>query len=162
VLTPNPANTDFSIPAGAVASKGVELDVVGQLRRGLKLSGAYAYTDARVTHGDNTIRTGSRFPNVPRHSVNVLLVAHNATASLGAGVAYVGPRFGDVAASTDFRLPGYTTARLLGAWRPDARWRLAVNVENLFDRRYFASAYSQLWVAPGTTRTITTTASYRF
>lgn len=162
VLTPNPVNTDFSIPAGAVASKGVELDVAGQLRRGLKLSGAYAYTDARVTRGDNTIRTGSRFPNVPRHSANLLLVAHNAHASLGAGVTYVGERFGDVAASSSFTLPAYTTARLLGAWTPNAHWRVAVNVDNLFDRRYDASSYSQLWVAPGSTRTITATASYRF
>ncbi|MDQ2821510.1 MAG: TonB-dependent siderophore receptor [Pseudomonadota bacterium] len=162
VLTPNPVNTDYSIPAGAVASKGVELDVAGQLAKGLKLSGAYAFTDARVTRGDNTIRTGSRFPNVPRHSANILLVAGNTYASLGAGVAYVGERFGDVAASSDFRLPGYTTARLLAAYAPDRHWRVAVNIDNLFDRRYYASSYSQLWVAPGTTRTLTTTVSYRF
>ena len=162
VLTPNPVNTDFSLPAGEVASKGLEFDLAGQLRRGLRLSAAYAYTDARVTRGDNTIRTGSRFPNVPRHSGNLLLVAGDAHASLGGGLTYVGERFGDVAASSDFRLPAYTTARLLAAYAPARHWRLALNVDNLFDRRYFASAYSQLWVAPGTTRTATATLSYRY
>lgn len=162
VLTPNPLNTDFSLPAGEVASKGLELDLAGRLRRGLRLSAAYAYTDARVTRGDNTIRTGSRFPNVPRHGGNLLLVAGEARASLGAGLTYVGERFGDVAVSSGFRLPAYTTARLLAAYAPDQRWRLAVNVDNLFDRRYFASAYSQLWVAPGSTRTATATLSYRY
>jgi iron complex outermembrane receptor protein len=39
---------------------------------------------------------------------------------------------------------------------------LAVNVDNLFDRRYFASAYSRLWVAPGATRSATATVSYRY
>ncbi|MDN4054781.1 TonB-dependent siderophore receptor [Massilia sp. YIM B02763] len=162
VLTTNPVNTDYALPAGEVASRGVELDVAGELRRGLRLSAAYAYTDARVTHGDNTIRTGSRFPNVPRQSGNVLLVAGDARASIGAGITYVGERFGDVAASSDFRLPAYTTARLLAAWMPQPRWRLALNVDNLFDRRYYASAYSRLWVAPGSTRTLTATASLRF
>lgn len=162
VLTPNPLNTDYAIPAGAVASRGIELDVAGQIVKGLKLSGAYAFTDARVTRGDNTIRTGSRFPNVPRHSANILLVAGSTEKSIGAGVAYVGERFGDVAASSDFRLPGYTTARLLAAYAPNRSWRLAVNIDNLFDRRYYASSYSQLWVAPGTTRTVTTTVTYRF
>lgn len=162
VLTTNPVNTDYALPAGEVASRGVELDVAGELRRGLRLSAAYAYTDARVTHGDNTIRTGSRFPNVPRQSGNVLLVAGDARSSIGAGIHYVGERFGDVAASSDFRLPGYTTARLLAAWMPQPRWRLALNVDNLFDRRYYASAYSRLWVAPGSTRTVTATASLRF
>lgn len=162
VLTPNPANTDFSMPAGAVASKGVEFDVAGQLRKGLKLSAAYAYTDARVTQGDNTIRTGSRFPNVPRHSANLLLVAGDANASVGGGLAYVGERFGNVAASSDFRLPAYTTARLLASYAPGPRWRVAASIDNLFDRRYYASAYSPLWVAPGTTRSLSATLSYRF
>jgi iron complex outermembrane receptor protein len=140
----------------------VELDVSGRLRRDLKLSASYAYTDARVTRGDNTIRTGSRFPNVPRHSANLLLVAGDARASAGAGLTYVGERFGDVAASSDFRLPGYTTARLVAAYAPDKRWRIALNVDNLFDRRYYASSYSQLWVMPGSTRTATATLSYRY
>ena len=162
VLTTNPVNTDYSIPAGEVASRGVELDVSGRLRRDLKLSAAYAYTDARVTRGDTTIRTGSRVPNVPRHSANVLLVAGDARMSAGAGLAYVGERFGDVAASSDFRLPGYTTARLMAAYAPDKRWRIALDVDNLFDRRYYASSYSRLWVMPGSTRTATATLSYRY
>ena len=162
VLTTDPANPDFSIPAGEVASRGVELDVSGRLRRDLKISASYAYTDARVTRGDNTIRTGSRVPNVPRHGANVLLVAGDARMSAGAGLAYVGERFGDVAASSDFRLPGYTTARLIAAYAPDKRWRIALNVDNLFDRRYYASSYSRLWVMPGSTRTATATVSYRY
>jgi iron complex outermembrane receptor protein len=162
VLTTDPANPDFAVPAGEVASKGVELDVSGRLRRNLKLSASYAYTDARVTRGDNTIRTGSRVPNVPRHGANVLLVAGDARASVGAGLAYVGERFGDVAASTDFTLPGYTTARVMAAYAPDTRWRLALNVDNVFDRRYYASSYSRLWVMPGSTRTATATLSYRY
>lgn len=162
VLTANPLNTDYAIAAGEVASKGLELDVSGDVARGVRLSAAYAFTDARVTRGDNTLRTGSRLPNVPRHGANVLLVAANATASIGGGLAYVGERYGEVAASGDFRLPGYTTARLLAGWTPSKRWRLALNVDNLFDRRYYASSYSRLWVAPGSTRTASLTATVVF
>lgn len=162
VLTTNPVNPDYAIPAGEVASRGAELDVSGRLRRNLKLSASYAYTDARVTRGDNTVRNGSRVPNVPRHSANVLLVAGDARVSAGAGLAYVGERCGDVAASSGFTLPGYTTARLMAAYAPDKRWRIALDVDNLFDRRYYASSYSRLWVAPGSTRTATATLSYRY
>lgn len=162
VLTTNPANTDFAIAAGEVASQGVELDVSGELARGVRLSGAYAYTDAQVTRGDAAIPTGSRLPNVARHSGNVLLVAGNAVASIGGGLSYVGERRGDVATSSGFMLPGYTTARLLATWRPAPQLKLAVNVDNLFDRRYYASSYSRLWVAPGSTRTASLTATYVF
>ncbi|MBB3220223.1 TonB-dependent siderophore receptor [Pseudoduganella umbonata] len=162
VLAVNPVNTDFAVAAGEVASKGLELDVSGELARGVCLSAAYAYTDAQVTRGDSAIATGSRLPNVARHSGNLLLVAGNAVASLGGGVAYVGERRGDVATSSGFTLPGYTTARLLAAWLPSKQLRLAVNVDNLFDRRYYASSYSRLWVAPGSTRTAALTATYVF
>ncbi|KQW87268.1 hypothetical protein ASC94_28115 [Massilia sp. Root418] len=178
VLTTNPLNTDFAIPAGEVASKGVELDVSGELAAGLRLSGAYAYTDASVTKGDNTIRTGSSLPNVPRHSASVLLAqtlrlgggnggsggggGGGGDLTLGAGMNYAGERLGDVAASTGFRLPAYTTARLLAAYSPTSRLRVSLNVDNLFNRVWYASAYSQLWVAPGAERTVTATLSYRF
>ncbi|HEX8602387.1 MAG TPA: TonB-dependent siderophore receptor [Pseudoduganella sp.] len=160
VLTADPVNTDFSIAAGEVTSKGLELDVSGDLARGVRLSGAYAFTDARVTRGDNTVTTGSRVPNVPRHSANLLIVAGNAVATIGGGVAYVGERRGEVAASGGFRLPGYTTARLLAGWVPSKAWRVALNVDNLFDRRYYASSYSRLWVAPGSTRSASLTGTF--
>ncbi|OFA06016.1 ferrichrome-iron receptor precursor [Janthinobacterium sp. HH107] len=166
VLTTNPANTDFAIAAGEVGSRGLELDVSGELARGLRVSGAYAYTNATVMRGDNTIVTGSRFANVPRHSANVLATQQFAlgtgTASVGGGFQYVGERLGDVAVSSQFTLPAYTTARLLASYAPNARLRLALSVENLFNRSYYASSYSQLWVAPGAERTVTLNAHYRF
>ncbi|ATD63800.1 TonB-dependent siderophore receptor [Janthinobacterium svalbardensis] len=166
VLTTNPANTDFAIAAGEVGSRGLELDVSGEVARGLRVSGAYAYTDASVTRGDTTIVTGSRLANVPRHSANLLATQQFAlgtgTASAGGGVQYVGERLGDVAISSSFTLPAYTTARLLASYSPTAKLRLALNVENLFNRSYYASSYSQLWVAPGAERTLTLNAHYRF
>lgn len=166
VLTTNPANTDFAIAAGEVGSRGLELDVSGEVARGLRVSGAYAYTNATVTRGDATIVTGSRFANVPRHSANLLATQQFAlgagTASVGGGVHHVGERLGDVAVSSSFTLPAYTTARLLASYAPNAQLRLALNVENLFNRSYYASSYSPLWVAPGAERTLTLNAHYRF
>jgi iron complex outermembrane receptor protein len=166
VLTINPANTDFSMPAGEVGSKGVELDVSGEFARGWRMSAAYAYTDARVTRGDNTIRTGSQFPNVPKQSANLLISPTfqlgTGSASLGAGVNYVGERKGDVGMSSDFTLPAYTTARLISSYSPNKRLRLSLNVENVFDKTYYASSYSQAWVAPGTARTVTLNLQYKF
>jgi iron complex outermembrane receptor protein len=166
VLTTNPLNTDFSISAGEVESKGVELDVSGEIARNLRLSAAYAYTDAVVAKGDNTIVTGSRFPNVPRQSATVVLTqaftVGSGTATLGGGLNYVGERLGDVAVSSNFMLPAYTTAKLISSWSPTRKLRIAFNVENLFDKRYYASSYSQLWVSPGAERTATLNLHYKF
>lgn len=166
VLTTNPANTDFAIPAGEVASKGIELDVSGEVYKDWRLALAYAYTDAKVTKGDVTIITGSRFPNVPRQSGSIVLTkaftVNGQAATLGGGLTYVGERLGDVAFTSNFKLPAYTIARLISSWSPTKNLRLALNVENLFNKRYYASSYQQVWVAPGQQRTITLNLNYKF
>jgi iron complex outermembrane receptor protein len=166
VLTTNPVNTDYAISAGEVGSKGVEVDVSGEVAPGLRLSAAYAYTDAVVTRGDNTILTGSRFPNVPRQSANLILTRRiqldTGVATFGGGINHVGARRGDVAASSSFMLPQYTTAKLITSYAPNDKVRISVNVENLFNTTYYASSYNQVWVNPGADRTITANVHYKF
>lgn len=166
VLTYDPRDTDYSIPAGEVASKGVELDMAGEIARDVRLSLAYAYTDAVVTKGDNTILTGSRFPNVPRHGATVLVtprfVLGGGVAMVGGGFTWVGARMGDVAESSGFTLPAYATAKLVASYAPSARVRVMLDVENLFDKRYYASSYSAVWVNPGVERNVRVNVRYRF
>jgi iron complex outermembrane receptor protein len=166
VLTTNPLSIDFSIPAGELASKGMELDVSGEVARDLRMAAAYAYTDARVTKGDNTIVTGSRFPNVPRQSGSLVLTQafkiNGQAAALGGGFTFVGERMGDVAFSSGFKLPAYTTFKLISSWSPSKNLRLSLNIDNLFNKRYYASSFSQVWVAPGAERTITLNLNYKF
>ncbi len=166
VLTTNPLNTDFSISAGEVGSKGLELDVSGEIIKNVRFSAAYAYTDATVTKGDNTIKTGTRFPNVPKQSASVIVTPTfplwGGIAALGGGFIYVGERLGDVAVTSDFKLPGYTTVRLISSYTPNKKLRFSLNVDNLLNKTYYASSYSQLWVAPGTARTISLNVQYKF
>jgi iron complex outermembrane receptor protein len=166
VLTTNPLNTDFLMPAGELASRGIELDVSGEIYKDLRLAAAYAYTDAKVTKGDATIITGSRFPNVPRQSGSVVLTKaftiNGQAATFGGGLTYVGERSGDVAFTSGFKLPAYTTAKLISSWSPSKNLRLSLNIDNLFNKRYYASSYNQVWVAPGQERTITFNLNYKF
>lgn len=170
VLTPDPTDpNNFSVAAGEVQSRGVELDVGGELARGLRLSLAYAFTDASVVRDHNAFLVGRQLANVPRHSGNLLLVqaftlgAGRATA--GVGLTHAGEREGAVAplsATDDFRLPAYTTVKLLGSWHPAPAWRVALDVDNLFDRTTYASSYSQVWVQPGDGRRITLSVRHAF
>jgi iron complex outermembrane receptor protein len=40
--------------------------------------------------------------------------------------------------------------------------KLGVDVTNLFDKTYYASSYSQLWIAPGAPRAFTVRATFSF
>lgn len=165
VLTLNPQDTNYSLAAGEVGSKGVELDVAGEVARKLQLSFSYAYTDAKVLR-DNVLAVGGALADVPKQSANLLLVQSfnvgGKRASLGGGFNYVGERNGDVAISSTFKLPAYTTAKLVSSYWPMAKLRLSLDIENLFDKVYYPSSYQQTWVAAGEERRVTLNAQYKF
>jgi len=165
VLTVDPLDPNYSVAAGEVESRGVELDVSGEIVRNLRLTAAYAYTDTKITK-DNLFKVGSALPDVPKNSANLLLVQDfklgDGVASFGGGANYVGERNGDVAVSSNFKLPAYTTYKMIASYKPTKKLRISLNVDNLFNKTYYASSYSQLWVAPGTERTITLKAQYKF
>lgn len=170
VLTPDPVDpNNFSVAAGEVESRGLEFDLSGELTKGLRLSAAYAYTDAQVTRDNNAFLVGRQSANVPRHSGNLLLVQSFAVAgraaSLGAGVNHVGAREGAVAplvVADNYTLPAYTTLKLIGSYSPTPQLQLSLDVDNLLDKTYYASSYMQVWTFPGPGRKVTLTARYRF
>ncbi|MFJ3317103.1 TonB-dependent siderophore receptor [Herbaspirillum huttiense] len=164
VLTTDPANPSFSIAAGEVRSKGVELDANARLGHHWRLTGNLAYTDAYVSK-DNTLTVGSRLINVPRVSGSVLAVFEDASASgspygIGGGLNYVGNRTGDQAGS--FKLPAYVTARALAYWQFTPKMKLSLDVNNLFNKRYYSSSYSNVWIMPGDERTATLALNVKF
>jgi len=172
VLTTDPADINYSIAVGEVESKGVELDVSGEVVANLRLSAAYAYTDSHVTSSSAAaaatgLAEGRRFPNVPRNTANVFAtyyipLSNGQRASIGGGVNYVGERLGSVDANDAFTLPAYTVFKLVSSYTVNKHLRLSLDIDNLFNKAYYASSYSSLWVYPGTERKFTATAQYKF
>ena len=157
VLTADPADSTYQIAAGEVRSRGIDLQLTGQLTDEVRVIGAYAYVDAEVTK-DNTLASGSRLLNVPEHSGSLLGVYEFLDGGLkglelGGGVNYVGDRSGNVADS-GFELPGYTTVDLLARYKATQDLTLGVNLNNAFDRTYYERSYSNVWVMPGAPRNL--------
>lgn len=67
VLTADPVNPGFSIDAGTHRSRGIELDVSGQILPGWNIVASYALTDAVITES-NDFPVGNTLANVPRNS----------------------------------------------------------------------------------------------
>lgn len=170
VLTTDPANAGFSKPAGSAKSKGIEFDLNAKLPGGFELFLTYAYTDAEwATNALDPnfgfqIRKGDPLINIPKHQGNALLFKNfsigDHEAMLGAGVTHVGRRLGETA--TTFFLPSYTIAKVLGSFNITDQIKLSADVNNLFNKKYYASSYAALWVAPGAPRSFTVRASFDF
>lgn len=170
ILVADPVNADFQIAAGEASSRGFEFDLNGEILPQLDLWVSYAYVDAQVDNavGDPNfglpIAAGSPLLNIPDHTLNVQLAytAQIAARDLrfGGGVLHVGRRLGEVA--TTFELPAYTLARVFAEAEVASGVRLRFDIDNLFNTRWFANSFSQLWLQPGMPRNARVTASYAF
>jgi len=152
------ANTVYTT-AGQVRSRGIELDLSGQLSERWSVIGGYAFTDARVVE-DPTLE-GNRLQNVPRHSGSMSAVYDLGSVlgadrlRVGAGAHYVGARAGNP--DNDFDLPGYTVADAFATYETKLDGQMLkfqLNVKNLFDRTYYSSAVSRYFVSLGDSRQV--------
>jgi len=173
VLTANPNQPMFSIATGEVRSRGLEWDISGQIAQNVRLNASASYTDPTI-HRDNTLAVGSLVTNAARISASTLAIYENTRSngqrySIGAGVVHMGRRLGqarrqaDVAAgNAAFYLPAWTTAKLIATWQLNPALRLSVDVDNVFDKTWYASSFNQIWVMPGAPRTVTVGLQARF
>jgi iron complex outermembrane receptor protein len=161
----------FTLAAiGKAKSRGVELDLNGELSPGLSLWASYAFVDAKTTNAFNDanfgapVPAGTRLLNVPRHTLSLQLVQSMQWAGrglqLGGGLVHVGRRPGEFI--TRFELPSYTVARAFAAYGLTKAITLRLDVDNLFDKTYYTNSFSALWVQPGTPRNTRLSAAFRF
>jgi iron complex outermembrane recepter protein len=164
IATTDPDNPDFSIAAGEVRSRGIELDLAGEIVPGWKVIAAYAYTDAEITE-DNLFAVGNKLENVPENSASFWTSYQIQQGSLqglglGAGVFFVGDRQGDL--DNTFTLPSYVRTDAAIFYRQD-NWQANLNFQNLFDVDYIRSSETfREAVRPGDPFTVIGSVSVNF
>ncbi|WPH21596.1 TonB-dependent siderophore receptor [Variovorax paradoxus] len=146
----------FSVAAGEVKSSGFEADVYGQIDKNWRVSGNFAYVDARISK-DATLAPGTRIVNIPRTSAGLFAIREDALADgsrygVGAGINYVGNRSGNSADT--YALPAYTTVKLVSFWQINKTARVSIDVHNLFNRNFYTASWGNLYVIPGAKRSV--------
>jgi iron complex outermembrane receptor protein len=163
VLTPDPTNPTRSIQTGEQRSRGIELDIIGEILPGWKVAAAYAYTNAEVTE-DKTFPVGNRLPNVPENQVSLWTTYEIQKGDFkglgfGLGLFYVGARQGDL--NNSFKLDDYFRTDAALYYRKDG-FNAAINLRNLFDVGAAAFALSSTYVQRTEPFTIVGSISWEF
>jgi iron complex outermembrane receptor protein len=157
IEAPDPINPDFAIAVGEIRSRGIELDIAGEILPGWNLIASYGYTDAEVTRAGSFFPEGNRPSNVGEHSGSLWTTYQIQNGDLqglgfGIGVFFVSDRFGDF--DNSYTLPGYLRTDAALYYRRN-NWRAALNFQNLFDVNYirYSEGYREA-NAPGEPFTI--------
>jgi len=149
VRSPDPLNPGFFIKTGQQRTQGVELGLQGEVTRAWQVFAGYAYLDGKITQTTSAAVAGSRLQLVPQNTFSLWNRLDMGQGwGVGLGIVYQDESF----ATLDNRvtLPAFT--RFDGAIYyafADGRVRLALNVENLFNRKYFPTADGNNNISPG-------------
>ena len=135
---------------GEAESRGLELEVVGSVTRGLGVRGGYAWTSSDITR-DPSGFAGRDLPNAPPHKAELWMryrisQGQLKTLMVSGGGVHVADRFtardNVVVAPAYTRLDGSVSYEL-----PGGRFTVALVAQNLTNRRYVTSGAGAVYFA---------------
>lgn len=146
LLTRDPANPSRSLQVGERSSRGIEATVTAVLAPGWSAEANASLLRARfedfseASGGRLVSRAGNVPPDVPQRLANVWLNWEMMPAwTVSAGLRYVGERNADNA--NTLKLPSYAVTDASLRWKLSAGTNVSLRVANVFDKRYFTTAY---------------------
>ena len=147
--------------AGSQRVRGVEFGFAGHLTKKWKVFGGYSYLDAITVSGGPAASSaglaGTPMTMVPKHSFT-LWTSYDVLprVNVGAGVTMSSLVYASVSASKRSWTPGYAKFDAAVTWHATKNMDLQLNINNIFDKQYYQSAYPiyATW-APGRSAVLT-------
>lgn len=159
---PDPNRAGFFILSGETRTQGAEIGVNGYLTPWWSIAGGYAITDARIASNlSATIRAGNTVGLVPFNAVTVWN-KFDLTERFAVGIGFINQTHTFATSDNTVRLPGFSRFDLGLFYLISESVRAQVNVENLFDRRYIATADNNNNIQPGAPRLVRVQVVARF
>ncbi len=166
-LTSDPSNPQKQVPVGEIRSRGLELEAKAAINANVNVTASYTYTDAEYTKDTNL--KGRTPEQVPEHMASLWgdYTFNDGPLSgltLGAGGRYVSSAYGSP--DNSFKVGSYTLADAVVKYDL-ARLgmsgsSIALNVNNVFDRKYVANCFQAYGCFWGAERQFVATATFSF
>jgi iron complex outermembrane receptor protein len=161
-LAPDPNDPNEQVQRGEVTVQGFEVEASARLRA-WDLVASYTYADAAVsdTTADDAHRIGQQLSGIPRHSASAWAVHRLGGWGLpglraGLGMRYAGTTGDGIGVQS---VPAVTLVDAMVGY-DTGPWRLALNVNNLADKRYVATCLDRGDCWFGVRRKVVLSATY--
>jgi len=150
---PDPNNSGLSVQTGSQRSTGYELGITGQVTPAWEVAGGYARQRSVITSTTAAAPSGRTAPLVPATTFSLWNKYQLASRfSLGVGVMHQSDMY--AAISNTVKLPAFT--RVDGGIYFSLTERLGaqLNLENIFNEKYYPLANGNNNITPGSPRSI--------
>jgi catecholate siderophore receptor len=149
---PSPTNPALTVQTGSQRSNGYELGVSGSVTPAWEIVGGFARQQSRITSTTAAAPSGATVPLVPGSTLS-LWNKYQATSAVGFGLGLVHQSDMYATINNLVSLPAFTRVDggiFLGL---GAHLRAQLNLENLFNEKYYPLAHNNDNITPGSPRT---------
>jgi catecholate siderophore receptor len=150
---PDPADATRLVQTGSQRTRGVELGASGSLTKSWQLIAGAAFQDAEITSRTTAAAAGAQVALVPARTFS-LWNRYQALEWLGLGVGVVEQSEMYAAIDNSVTLPGFTRADAALFLRIGSIAAIQLNMENVFDTRYYITSHGNNNIMPGASRTL--------
>jgi catecholate siderophore receptor len=170
VRVADPLNPGLFVKTGEQRTDGVELGLQGRVMPGWEMFGGYAYLDGHITQPISTgttanvatvVPAGKRIGLVPEHTLSLWNKVDLAERWAG-GLGVIHQSASYTSFTNTVQLPAFTRVDAALYYQLARNSRVALNVENVFDREYFPTADGDNNITPGAPRTVRLSLSTSF
>lgn len=159
VAVTDPANPTQFILVDGQNVKGAELELNGRFLTGWEFIVGYAHQDSEIEAPASS--RGKVLAQVPRNKVS-MWNKYQFNEMWGIGLGFIAQSDSYIATDNKVTLPGFGRIDAAVFLNPAANLRVQLNIENLTDKNYAASAHNNNNIMPGSPLNARLSASYRF
>ena len=159
LVQPDPVDSTRSVQIGEAKTRGLEIEISGEVVEGFRVIGGYTFLDTEVSEATDGTE-GNRLTLIPEHAASLFATyaifdRGDERLTVGGGVFYTGARFTET--SNTVELPDFVTVDLMGEYAftaGDKDLRARVGLKNVFDEEYFVSGFGNGIAYRGQPRTL--------
>jgi catecholate siderophore receptor len=149
----DPNDVSKTVQTGRQRTTGVELGVAGNVTSRWQIAGGWATQRGRIESATTSAQKGATVPLVPQTTLS-LWNRYQIASRLGGGVGVVHQTRSFAAIDNAVTLPGFTRVDAAAYVSLLGDVRLQVNVENVFDERYYPTSHGNNNILPGAPRSV--------
>ncbi|MBY0225834.1 MAG: TonB-dependent siderophore receptor [Hyphomicrobium sp.] len=161
VVGTTPTGANISEQVGLTRTRGGELSLTGYVTDEWQISAGWGHQIARIVEAGTSSNEGNEVPFVP-NNIYSLWNRYQFTPLFGAGLGIIHQDSSFAEANNAVELPSFTRVDAAFYFDFNENWQAQVNVENIFDEEYFASAHNNNNISPGAPRQAFVTVRARF
>jgi len=157
----DPANPGFWVLTGASRAHGLEAALAGRITSNWQLSLGYTWQEGEIRSETSAAKAGVKLDKLPHHQASAWS-RYDVTSRFGLGLGVVHQSGQYATISNAVWLPAFTRIDAAAYYAVSDRFSLQLNVENLADTRYYASAHTDNNIQPGDPLNVKLTAKVKF